>query len=1025
VVQTRMVLGLGLLLISYLFLRFEFTHPHLKKQTSLLSQKTKQSRSPASTLSDRGFNVTIHENEIVYLDESTNLDSLTINGELRCDEESGSEEIILRVKRVYINGTFRCGTSKKPYTKKLIISLKPSDTDPIEDHSYRAILVMNGGKLLLFGDKKNTSWYRLAETAHAGENSIRVQPKTFQLNTNHSVKKLSTAPKWSVGDKIAIAPTGFNYAEAEDFIIQEIDSNDPFRFYLDRPLDFTHWGESKTYVSSVHGKVELNERAEVANLTRSIVIRADEDQELIDESDAVGAQVGGHVMSHYGSEVRIDSVEFFKMGQAGIMMRYPFHWHYVANASGQFIKNSSVHHSYQRCIVVHRTHKTLVENNVCYNFKGHGFFLEDGNEIENKIVHNLAIMAKAPSPSKVLLASDNINDSEGMGRFPSVSAFWISNPNNYVAHNIAAGSIGTGFWMSFEKEIKNNSGQVVATPITTNTNKFDHNIAHATKVGITWDGARGWENPNNPNNPDDLKVGAAHYAPLQVPTFKGLIAYKNYLTGIYFRGQTAIFENAIVADNGWSFWLAYNQIVKDSVFIGQSPNSSPEVEQFYYDNIPAGRHRKTGIVIYDGPFEIHNSDFFDYSTAPETRILSNGTQINSSIIPITSTGGSQKFTNLISQVRFSPEPYNRMFLLDMEESWHNSALLGHTSIRDLDGSFANTSNGSVIVGKDSLGITSQSGCFSGGEKFKNLSICPANYKEAVVEFSSTLNALGTAFAIRRSDGALSVMHNKWSNISSRPNHLFSIADHSNLIYELLPLQQFEYYRSRNAKMNMRINSESLNFSFPIIKINGFGKNCALKDGANKVNQLSQLYTQASTSYYSSGSEFYVRLLPTHKWQMISIGPQSQADAYATYDNKTFEVECDAGELEKTIKGEITSVVHNKTHTIVSGWACNYTVASPVQVKLLVKNKKNNALTQISQISSNNSPDPSITMKCGRLSSVGRKFSFSIPKANLANYKNHTFLAEGISNTGGANLYLVNSDLHSVLPPKPQNNHSTK
>ena len=61
--------------------------------------------------------------------------------------------------------------------------------------------------------------------------------------------------------------------------------------------------------------------------------------------------------------------------------------------------------------------------NVCYNFKGHGYFLEDGTEQNNKIIRNLAMMAMPPSSNKLLLRSDDVSKSENQGRFPAVLVF--------------------------------------------------------------------------------------------------------------------------------------------------------------------------------------------------------------------------------------------------------------------------------------------------------------------------------------------------------------------------------------------------------------------------------------------------------------------------------------------------------------------------------------------------------------------------------------------------------------------------
>eukprot|EP00521_Asterionellopsis_glacialis_P010052 CAMPEP_0195289328 /NCGR_PEP_ID=MMETSP0707-20130614/5656_1 /TAXON_ID=33640 /ORGANISM="Asterionellopsis glacialis, Strain CCMP134" /LENGTH=272 /DNA_ID=CAMNT_0040349321 /DNA_START=168 /DNA_END=983 /DNA_ORIENTATION=+ len=53
--------------------------------------------------------------------------------------------------------------------------------------------------------------------------------------------------------------------------------------------------------------------------------------------------------------------------------------------------NNAIETSQQRGIIVHDTHRSLVENNVLYNVRGSGIYIEDGNEMYNKIKYNVVI----------------------------------------------------------------------------------------------------------------------------------------------------------------------------------------------------------------------------------------------------------------------------------------------------------------------------------------------------------------------------------------------------------------------------------------------------------------------------------------------------------------------------------------------------------------------------------------------------------------------------------------------------------
>ena len=59
-----------------------------------------------------------------------------------------------------------------------------------------------------------------------------------------------------------------------------------------------------------------------------------------------------------------------------------------------YVKGNSIHDSFARCVTIHGTHFLRVINNVGFNFKGHGIFMEDGIETNNVISENLILGGK-------------------------------------------------------------------------------------------------------------------------------------------------------------------------------------------------------------------------------------------------------------------------------------------------------------------------------------------------------------------------------------------------------------------------------------------------------------------------------------------------------------------------------------------------------------------------------------------------------------------------------------------------------
>ena len=56
-----------------------------------------------------------------------------------------------------------------------------------------------------------------------------------------------------------------------------------------------------------------------------------------------------------------------------------------------FHQNNAIEGSHQRGIIVHSTHSSTVEDNVLYNVRGAAIYIEDGNEMNNKIKFNVII----------------------------------------------------------------------------------------------------------------------------------------------------------------------------------------------------------------------------------------------------------------------------------------------------------------------------------------------------------------------------------------------------------------------------------------------------------------------------------------------------------------------------------------------------------------------------------------------------------------------------------------------------------
>ena len=305
-----------------------------------------------------GDKPTIGKDKDVVLDVSPPpLDGLSIDGKLSFSDDADLE---LTTEWIMLHGELAIGTEAHPHTRKATITLTDhvKGEDVIRGGMGDRGIMLSGGTLNPHGDRTNT-WTKLDGTARAGATTIQV------LN----------ASGWRVGDEIVLASTDFNPRQAERRTIAAIQGS---KITLDQKLEYMHFGRI-TY--------GVDERGEVGLLTRNVKVQA--------SADAEQSFFGGHIMAMPSSHMYVEGVELFRMGQNLTLARYPIHWHLVGDANGQYIRNASIHDTYNRCVTVHGTNNVLVQNNVTYNTVGHCFFLEDGIEHGNQFIHNLAIQTQS------------------------------------------------------------------------------------------------------------------------------------------------------------------------------------------------------------------------------------------------------------------------------------------------------------------------------------------------------------------------------------------------------------------------------------------------------------------------------------------------------------------------------------------------------------------------------------------------------------------------------------------------------
>ena len=206
-------------------------------------------------------------------------------------------------------------------------------------------------------------------------------------------------------------------------------------------------------------------RAAVALLTRSIRIVSEGDkagETFVEASKRDNHYMyGGQTVARQGfQKLQIQGVEFAQLGQGGLLGRYPVHFHMARRVPADtYVINSAVNESMTRWFVIHSTLGVTLARNVGWKSIGHGYFLEDATETDNKLYSNIGIFARGSvnddsNPRKIPGLLDARNAGELIplkyhsdSQYPSI--FWITNGWNAFVGNMgaSAGTCGACYWL--------------------------------------------------------------------------------------------------------------------------------------------------------------------------------------------------------------------------------------------------------------------------------------------------------------------------------------------------------------------------------------------------------------------------------------------------------------------------------------------------------------------------------------------------------------------------------------------------
>ena len=254
-----------------------------------------------------------------------------------------------------------------------------------------------GARLWVFGRPLARTWFLLARPAAPGD-------RTLNLDGD------AAAAGWRAGDRIAVAPTTSypkdgDRSRAEVFTVEGVAGS---TLSLDAPV-----------AAARGGFPERRVQAEVLNLQRAVTITGD---------DFDSARHGLHVVAHSLAEAQVAYARVEKCGQLGVAGKYCLHFHQARACPSCLFLGNAIENSSQRGIIVHGTHRSRVEANVLYDIKGSGIYIEDGNEMENKIIDNVVLCPQKNNCKQPGTDNDQADDIQQSGLWAlSVTNDFIGN----------------------------------------------------------------------------------------------------------------------------------------------------------------------------------------------------------------------------------------------------------------------------------------------------------------------------------------------------------------------------------------------------------------------------------------------------------------------------------------------------------------------------------------------------------------------------------------------------------------------
>jgi len=345
------------------------------------------------------------------MDESLNVGALVIRGSLEWNDftvgTSQSTFLCAGYVAVEENGSFQMDIQQQNQSAWIYLKDNGATHSVLRNRSFGSAAIPDSNDnptVNIKGRELIRTWSLLSNPLLKGETTMKLMHNPTFMG-------------WSIGDRIAIAPTELrSTGVGQDFRIQAISNSGIITLSKAAQYDFDAEFYPPLQKEGNGGEAALKS-AEVVNLDRSIVITGDDFSHVMcdpnlpeavpgEQTSVYGCRcahfrnkctVGLHTAQMNGGEMQIQNTRVEKCGQRGVEGKYCLHFHQLKACKNCLFRNNAIENSHQRGIIVHGTHLSTTEGNTLYNVRGAGVYIEDGNEMYNYIKYNINI---CPFPFK-------------------------------------------------------------------------------------------------------------------------------------------------------------------------------------------------------------------------------------------------------------------------------------------------------------------------------------------------------------------------------------------------------------------------------------------------------------------------------------------------------------------------------------------------------------------------------------------------------------------------------------------------